>query len=82
MATSGLGVLLVDEGLLSEADRRTIKRASGNLGSAFARSVLAMGRDQLEPSTEHPTQLGAQGVHTLSIVGVEHDRRRRQPKQS
>lgn len=43
MGTSGLGALLVEEGLLTEADRRTIKRSCGSHGSAFARSIIAMG---------------------------------------
>ncbi len=43
MGTSGLGTLLVEEGLLTEADRRTIRRTCGTHGSAFARAVLALG---------------------------------------
>lgn len=43
MATSGLGNLLVEEGLLTEADRRTIRRTSGSRGGAFAKGVLALG---------------------------------------
>jgi hypothetical protein len=43
MGTSGLGSLLVEEGLLTENDRRTIRRSSGTHGSAFARSIVAMG---------------------------------------
>ncbi len=43
MGTSGLGALLVAEGLLSESDRRTIKKACGMAGAAFARSVVALG---------------------------------------
>lgn len=43
MATSGLGHLLVKEGLLTEADRLLIRRVSGAQGGAFARGVLAIG---------------------------------------
>ena len=43
MATSGLGSLLVDEGLLSEIDRRTIRDAASGSGAAFAKSVVALG---------------------------------------
>lgn len=43
MGTSGLGALLVEEGLLTEIDRRTIKRTCGTHGSAFARAVIALG---------------------------------------
>ncbi len=43
MGTSRLGSLLVEEGLLSEADRRTIKGTCGSHGPAFARSIIALG---------------------------------------
>jgi hypothetical protein len=43
MGTSKLGNMLVEDGLLSESDRRTIKRTCGTGGSAFARGILAMG---------------------------------------
>lgn len=43
MGTSKLGNMLVEDGLLSETDRRTIKRTCGTGGSAFARGILAMG---------------------------------------
>lgn len=43
MGTSRLGNLLVEEGLLSEADRRTIRNAAGHDGAAFARGLLALG---------------------------------------
>ena len=43
MGTSGLGNLLVDEGLLTEVDRRTIKRTCGTGGGAFAKSIIALG---------------------------------------
>jgi hypothetical protein len=43
MGTSRLGALLVDEGLLTEKDRRTIRRSCGHEGSAFAKSVVALG---------------------------------------
>src|SRR5690606_23342777 len=37
------GNLLVEEGLLTETDRRTIKRESGTQGAAFAKSIVALG---------------------------------------
>lgn len=43
MATSGLGQLLVNEGLLTESDRILIRTASGTQGAAFARGVIAIG---------------------------------------
>ena len=43
MGTSGLGALLVEDGLLTESDRRTIRRTCGGQGSSFARGVLATG---------------------------------------
>ena len=43
MGTSGLGTLLVEDGLLTESDRRTIWRTCGGQGSSFARGVLATG---------------------------------------
>ncbi len=43
MATSGLGQLLVKEGLLTESDRILIRTASGTQGAAFARGVIAIG---------------------------------------
>jgi hypothetical protein len=43
MQTYRLGKLLVDEGLLTEADRRTIKRNCGYAGSAFAKSIISLG---------------------------------------
>lgn len=43
MATSGLGQLLVNEGLLTESDRILIRTASGSQGAAFARGVIAIG---------------------------------------
>ncbi len=43
MGSSGLGRLLVDEGLLTESDRRTIKDMSGSSASSFARGVIALG---------------------------------------
>ena len=43
MASSGLGHLLVQEGLLTEADRQLIRRASGAQGASFARGVIAIG---------------------------------------
>jgi hypothetical protein len=43
MGTSGLGSLLVKDGLLSEQDRLTIMRMSGHGSGAFAKSVIATG---------------------------------------
>ena len=43
MAASGLGNLLVREGLLTETDRRTIADTAGRGSSAFAKGVLALG---------------------------------------
>ncbi len=43
MGTSGLGNLLVEDGLLTEADRRTIRQSCGTRPSAFAKSVIALG---------------------------------------
>lgn len=43
MATSGLGNLLVEEGLLTEQDRRTIVETSGPGAAAFAKAILALG---------------------------------------
>lgn len=43
MGASGLGQLLVDEGLLQEFDRRTIRRTSGNQACAFAKGIVALG---------------------------------------
>ncbi len=40
---SKLGSLLVREGLLTESDRRTIRRESGTHRGSFARSVIALG---------------------------------------
>ena len=49
MRTSRLGQLLVEEGLLSEKDRRTIKRNCGYTGGAFAKSVVSLGlMDEVE----------------------------------
>lgn len=38
-----LGHLLVEEGLLSEQDRKTIQEASGSAAGAFAKGILALG---------------------------------------
>lgn len=43
MATSGLGNLLVNEGLLTENDRRTIADTAGQGSASFAKGVLALG---------------------------------------
>ena len=43
MGASGLGSLLVKEGLLSEQDRQTIARTCGQRSWAFAKSILATG---------------------------------------
>ncbi|NRA65068.1 MAG: hypothetical protein HRU19_11340 [Pseudobacteriovorax sp.] len=43
MGASGLGSLLVMEGLLTEQDRRTIASTCGQNSWAFAKSILAMG---------------------------------------
>jgi hypothetical protein len=43
MGASKLGQLLVEEGLLSEADRRTIRTSSGSGAGAFAKSLIALG---------------------------------------
>jgi hypothetical protein len=43
VATSDLGQLLVNEGLLTESDRILIRTASGTQGAAFARGVIAIG---------------------------------------
>jgi hypothetical protein len=43
MGTSGLGTLLVKDGLLSEQDRQTIMRMSGHGSGAFAKGVIATG---------------------------------------
>jgi len=43
MAASKLGQLLVEDGLLTEHDRRMIRSSSGAGGSAFAKSLIALG---------------------------------------
>lgn len=43
MANSGLGGLLVERGILSEGDRRTLIKTSGHRSGAFARKVMANG---------------------------------------
>ena len=43
MGASGLGALLVKEGLLTEQDRQTISKTCGQNSWAFAKCILAMG---------------------------------------
>jgi len=43
MGASGLGSLLVKDGLLTEADRLTIKKTSGSAPAAFAKGIVALG---------------------------------------
>ncbi len=43
MGASGLGTLLVNEGLLTEQDRLTINKTCGQGSWAFAKSILTMG---------------------------------------
>jgi hypothetical protein len=43
MSNTSLGKLLVVEGLLTEADRQTIRRTCGVAPSAFAKGILALG---------------------------------------
>lgn len=43
MASSGLGTLLVHEGLLTDKDRHTLARTCGSGGAAFAKGVIDLG---------------------------------------
>lgn len=43
MGASGLGQLLVSEGIIQDFDYKTLRNACGNQAAAFARSVLAIG---------------------------------------
>ena len=74
MATSRLGLLLVEDGLLTEADRRTIKRNCGGEGAAFARSILAIGllaEDELAAFLAEKTQWRVAPMDLLAAAEKE-----------
>jgi hypothetical protein len=74
MATSRLGLLLVEDGLLTEADRRTIKRNCGGEGAAFARSILAIGllaEDELAAFLAEKTQWRVAPIDLLAAAEKE-----------
>lgn len=74
MLTSGLGRLLIEDGLLTDLDFRTIKRTCGNEGPAFARSILAIGllaEDELAAFLAEKTKWQVAPIDLLSVATEE-----------
>ncbi|MBM4252586.1 MAG: hypothetical protein FJ146_11495 [Deltaproteobacteria bacterium] len=74
MLTSGLGRLLLEDGLLTDLDFRTIKRTCGNEGPAFARSVLAIGllaEDELAAFLAEKTKWQVAPVDLLAVAAKD-----------